>query len=102
MSFKRTVSDSLIFSEVKHVKFTFPLMLGYAMTAHKAQGLIISRPVIIDVEFAFEAGQMYILFSRVTKASLLTICGSEKPLRTLHVRITPSSSTHSCYQSANL
>mmetsp|Transcript_25352 Transcript_25352/g.68870 ORF Transcript_25352/g.68870 Transcript_25352/m.68870 type:complete len:517 (-) Transcript_25352:372-1922(-) len=87
MSFKRTVSDSLIFSEVKYVKFTFPLMLGYAMTAHKAQGLTIPGPVIIDVEGAFEAGQMYVLFSRVTKASLLTICGKLTPDILMPVKI---------------
>eukprot|EP00983_Pelagomonas_calceolata_P023889 751877-Pelagomonas_calceolata.AAC.2 len=33
-------------------------MLGYALTAHKAQGLTISRPVIMDAESAFEAGQL--------------------------------------------
>eukprot|EP00983_Pelagomonas_calceolata_P061056 1146649-Pelagomonas_calceolata.AAC.1 len=54
-------------------------MLAYAMTAHKAQGLTISRPVIIDAESAFEAGQLYVLFSRVTGASLLTICGKLTP-----------------------
>eukprot|EP00983_Pelagomonas_calceolata_P030736 965474-Pelagomonas_calceolata.AAC.1 len=57
ITFKHTISESIIFNEVRYFKYTFPLMLGYAMTAHKAQGLTISRPVIIDVESAFEAGQ---------------------------------------------
>eukprot|EP00200_Dunaliella_tertiolecta_P000469 CAMPEP_0202365006 /NCGR_PEP_ID=MMETSP1126-20121109/16184_1 /ASSEMBLY_ACC=CAM_ASM_000457 /TAXON_ID=3047 /ORGANISM="Dunaliella tertiolecta, Strain CCMP1320" /LENGTH=484 /DNA_ID=CAMNT_0048959757 /DNA_START=537 /DNA_END=1988 /DNA_ORIENTATION=+ len=39
ITFKRTISESVIFNEVRYFKYTFPLMLGYAMTAHKAQGL---------------------------------------------------------------
>jgi len=75
----RTVSECIRFDQVKYTKFTFPLVLGYAMTAHKAQGLTITKPVILDAEGAFEAGQMYVLFSRVTKASLLTVCGTLQP-----------------------
>jgi len=36
ISVTRTVSDTIRFNQVKYTKFTFSLVLGYAMTAHKA------------------------------------------------------------------
>ena len=40
-----------------------PLMAAWAMTVHKAQGMILSR-VIVDLGKAFEEGQSYVALSR--------------------------------------
>jgi len=83
----RTLKQSITYNETTYVKSTFPLQLAYAMTAHKAQSVTISRPVILDVAGVFEAGELYVLFSRVTKASLLTICGRLTPTMFRPIRI---------------
>lgn len=75
----RTVKETQRHNFLEYSKATFPLQLAYAMTAHKAQGATIMKPVIIDAEGAFEHGQLYVLFSRVTKSSLITVSGRLTP-----------------------
>ncbi len=75
----RTVKQTQRHNFLEYSKATFPLQLAYAMTAHKAQGATIVKPVIVDAEGAFEHGQLYVLFSRVTKSSLITIAGKLTP-----------------------
>ena len=72
---RRTQTLTTRYDLVANTKSTFPLVLAYDMTAHKAQGMTITKAVIIDAAKAFEAGQLYVFFSRVTRAELLTIVG---------------------------
>ena len=57
----------------------FPIMLGYAMTIHKAQGKTLDS-VIIDISRgAFAHGQTYVALSRTRRAADMHITA---PLRT--------------------
>jgi ATP-dependent DNA helicase PIF1 len=51
----------------------FPMQLGYALTAHKAQGATIRGDVVLFVRDAFACGIMYVLLSRVLKRDQLHI-----------------------------
>eukprot|EP00931_Biecheleriopsis_adriatica_P051108 TRINITY_DN29614_c0_g1_i1.p1 TRINITY_DN29614_c0_g1~~TRINITY_DN29614_c0_g1_i1.p1 ORF type:complete len:650 (-),score=126.09 TRINITY_DN29614_c0_g1_i1:58-2007(-) len=51
-----------------------PLKLGWALTVHKAQGMTLSRAEL-QVDDAFEAGQVYVALSRLTGADGLWIRG---------------------------
>ena len=44
---------------------TFPLLLGYAITVHRAQGMSLSG-ILIDLQNGFAPGLAYVAFSRVT------------------------------------
>jgi hypothetical protein len=61
-------------------KQTFPLMLGYAMTAHKCQGATLSGRVIIDCQSAFACGLLYTMLTRVTCRENLRIIGALTPV----------------------
>ena len=52
---------------------TFPLLLGYAITVHRAQGLSLPGPVLIDLRNGFAPGLAYVAFSRVTDPNLLRV-----------------------------
>jgi hypothetical protein len=60
-------------------KKTFPIVLGYAITAHRAQGATLSGTVIMDVRGAFTPGIAYVMLSRVTNRRNLRILGGLKP-----------------------
>ncbi len=47
-------------------KATFPIILSYAITGHKAQGTIISNKVIVNIQIAFAPSLTYVMLSRVT------------------------------------
>ena len=55
-------TDKLVYIEDTRVS-QFPLILSYAITIHKAQGMTCSE-VICDVEGCFDAGQAYVALSR--------------------------------------
>ena len=54
-------------------KKTFPMMLGYAITAHRCQGATMAEGVILHVDNAFAPGLLYVMLSRVTNRKLLSI-----------------------------
>lgn len=60
-------------------KRTFPLLLGYAMTAHRAQGATLTGTTILHVRKAFTPAIVYVMLSRATKRSNLYILGTLKP-----------------------
>ena len=49
-----------------------PLLLGWAITAHKSQGMSLSE-IEIDVRKMFDTGQSYVALSRVFSVSGLTL-----------------------------
>ena len=53
----------------------FPLVLAWAVTAHKFQGQTVKKPqkVAVDVRSVFEAAQAYVMFSRVQELDQLYI-----------------------------
>lgn len=60
-------------------KRTFPLLLAYAMTAHRCQGATLTGRVILDVRRAFAPAIVYIMLSKATKRSNLRILGGLRP-----------------------
>lgn len=76
IEYSRDENDRIIENEIGSYK-QFPLMLGYAMTIHKAQGKTLSK-VIIDISRgAFAHGQTYVALSRTRHAKDMHII---KPL----------------------
>ena len=61
------------FNTQAYQKKTFPMMLGYAITAHRCQGATVSKGVILHVSGAFAPGLLYVMLSRVTESRLLSI-----------------------------
>jgi len=62
-----------------YYKKTFPLMLAYAMTTHKAQGATIPAKVVIDMQDAFVPGLLYVALSRKPTRKELYIVGKLTP-----------------------
>jgi ATP-dependent exoDNAse (exonuclease V) alpha subunit len=76
IEYSRDENDRIVEKEIGSYK-QFPLMLGYAMTIHKAQGKTLSK-VIIDISRgAFAHGQTYVALSRTRHANDMHII---KPL----------------------
>lgn len=78
IEYSRDENDRLIENETGAYK-QFPLMLGYAMTIHKAQGKTLDT-VIIDISRgAFEHGQTYVALSRTRAATDMHIARPLSP-----------------------
>lgn len=70
--------DSCISGHPEIVRFGFPLILAWAITVHKSQGLTFTRVVLsIDTDF-FERGQLYVALSRVRTLDSLGIVKIDK------------------------
>lgn len=61
-------------------KNTFPINLGYAMTAHKSQGATITSKVVLIIREVFCPGLLYVMLSRVSTRQNLTINKTLTPL----------------------
>ncbi len=62
-----------------YFKSTFPLMLAYSLTAHKAQGCTLSAGVIVHAPTFCAPGLMYVLLSRITSRQNLRTIGRLTP-----------------------
>lgn len=67
-------TDSFAFT-----KRTFPVALGYAMTAHKCQGATLRGTTILDVHKAFVPAIVYVMLSRAPSRDHLHILGGLTP-----------------------
>ncbi|MDW2995070.1 MAG: DEAD/DEAH box helicase [Alphaproteobacteria bacterium] len=77
IEYSRDENDRLIENEIGSYK-QFPLMLGYAMTIHKAQGKTLDAVVLDISRGAFAHGQVYVALSRTRRKSDMHIAS---PLR---------------------
>jgi ATP-dependent exoDNAse (exonuclease V) alpha subunit len=66
-------------NQQQYTKKTFPLMLAYAMTAHRFQGATLTGRVILHVRRAFAPAIVYVMLSRATQRSNLRIIGDLSP-----------------------
>ena len=60
-------------------KRTFPLMLAYAMTGHRAQGDTREHQTLVYITSAFAAGLLYVILSRLKSKALLLVVGELTP-----------------------
>jgi hypothetical protein len=65
--------------EVSYSRLEFPLILAYAMTAHRCQGATMRGRVIIMCRDAFAGGMLYVMLSRVPDRKDLHIIGDLTP-----------------------
>ena len=70
---RRTSYDLLRIENQCFRKATFPLLLGYAMTVHRAQGATLRSPVLVYIRNAFAPALAYVALSRVDSVSRLRI-----------------------------
>lgn len=61
-----------------YTRIQYPVMLSYALTIHKTQGLTISNAVINIGKDIFEAGQAYVALSRCRNINSLYLSGFSK------------------------
>lgn len=62
-----------------YFKSTFPLILAYALTGHRAQGATITGKVIVDVRNCFAPGLLYVMLSRICSRDQVYIVGRLTP-----------------------
>ncbi len=67
IEYSRDENDRIAENEIGSYK-QFPLMLGYAMTIHKAQGKTLNKVVLDISRGAFAHGQTYVALSRTRRA----------------------------------
>ena len=75
----RTLTNRIWENRSTYSKSTFPCILCYAITAHKAQGATIASSCLIHATSCFAAGLMYVMLSRVTERRHLKIVGRLTP-----------------------
>lgn len=78
IEYSRDENDKLIENEVGAFK-QFPLMLGYAMTIHRAQGKTLDAVVVDISRGAFAHGQTYVALSRTRSAADMHIGSPLRP-----------------------
>jgi len=67
------------YSQGHFYKASFVLMLSYAITRHKSQGVTISSKVMIHIHESFAQGLVYVMLSRVTSQKNLKIVNNLQP-----------------------
>lgn len=60
-----------------------PLMLGWAVTIHKSQGMSL-KYALIDASRSFAPGQTYVALSRVTSLAGLSLSSFDGSFKTCH------------------
>jgi len=78
VEYSRDAEDRLIENEAGSYT-QFPLMLGYAMTIHKAQGKTLDAVIIDMSRGAFAHGQTYVALSRTRKSSDMHVASPLRP-----------------------
>ncbi len=78
IEYSRDENDRLVENEVGAFK-QFPLMLGYAMTIHRAQGKTLDAVVVDISRGAFAHGQTYVALSRTRSAADMHIASPLRP-----------------------
>lgn len=78
IEYSRDENDRLVENEVGTYK-QFPLMLGYAMTIHRAQGKTLDAVVIDVSRGCFAHGQAYVALSRTRRACDMHIASPLRP-----------------------
>ncbi len=78
IEYARDENDRLIEKEIGAFK-QFPLMLGYAMTIHRAQGKTLDAVVVDISRGAFAHGQTYVALSRTRSAADMHIASPLHP-----------------------
>ena len=78
IEYSRDENDRIIENEIGSYK-QFPLILGYAMTIHKAQGKTLNKVVIDISRGAFAHGQTYVALSRTRSAKDIHIVKNLTP-----------------------
>ncbi len=78
IEYSRDDNDRLVENEVGAFK-QFPLMLGYAMTIHRAQGKTLDAVVVDISRGAFAHGQTYVALSRTRSAADMHIASPLRP-----------------------
>lgn len=77
------VTRTRVASQTTHghtfTKKTFPVMLAYAMTAHRCQGATLTGRTILHVREAFSPAMVYVMLSRVTTRDNLLVLGTLLP-----------------------
>lgn len=56
----------------------FPITLSYAITAHRAQGITIRQPVVVDAANMNQPGQLAVAISRGVQKSKITVLNMDK------------------------
>jgi len=78
--------DSASFEVLKSIYYTrkqFPLMLVFAITIHKSQGLSLTHAIVDAGSTNFGAGMVYVALSRVTSLDVLHLIDFGKKKRLL-------------------
>lgn len=71
--------------EVIAMRVQFPLLLAYALTIHRAQGMTLDKIALPDLHCAFDDGQVYVAVSRARTLSSVLIVGQYVPIRSIRV-----------------
>ena len=69
-------------STTAHSKLTFPMMLAYAITGHRAQGATITGKTMVYIHDAFAPGLVYVMLSRLKSLDqLILVWDPDHPLK---------------------
>lgn len=76
-TFRRTLKEHLHHQGTSYFRATYPLALGYALSAHKSQGATFTSRVYLYIRSSFCAGLVYVMLSRVTTIANIVLCSGQ-------------------------